>query len=585
MAELVVGAVLAFLVLGLVALVSAELTRPLWRSNPALGPAFGVIGVGLAGWLQFLASWADPLAGRYAAFALVLGTLVLAGRFRVWRTVRSHPALVMLPAGILLAYLGFTFLWAAPDLDAFSLTALRYSFSTSPYPIDNAIPFLLANTIQDGGSTHAFLLSWNGSDRPPLQSGTILTFQAVFGSLGLTGYTLPQVSGMVLQLAWIPAVWSMLRVLSIDRRTTALSIVFTAATATMLINATYTWPKLIAAALVIACLAILVAVIRGTLGLAVGLPFAALAFALGMLSHGAAAFALPAVIVLAVLALLRNTGRLRAAGVSAAVVLVTYLPWVGYQRFFDPPGDRLLKWHLAGVIPLDDRSFARALVDAYASTSLSDVIAARVQNLGVVVDPFLYGSPLANPLVVLDPSQVRDAIGAQRFNEYYSTAGALSLGAVLLVALVLLVVVALIRRRPLRLPQLLGVLALMVPCNLLWCLVMFIPGATVVHQGSHVWIVVLLAGAFAWFASRWRLLGAAIVVAQVALTGWFYAPFFGHTELRPSALVLAVLGMAVVLAGLLLVNRQERRRTTASPVLEHDLARDDDVVLRRRRDR
>ena len=42
-------------------------------------------------------------------------------------------------------------------------------------------------------------------------------------------------------------------------------------------------------------------------------------------------------------------GRL-AGGLLA---LVLYAPWLAYQRLYDPPGDRLLKWHLAGVTEVE----------------------------------------------------------------------------------------------------------------------------------------------------------------------------------------------------------------------------------------
>ncbi len=558
MGAVVVSGLLAFGVLALIGLVSARVSRPLWRSLPAAGPAFAVLGIGVAGWLQFVVTWLSPDLGRYFAFALVLAAVVLGVVFRVWRSVAEHPAILLIAAGVMLVYLGITYLWVTGDLDPFSLAALRYSFSTSPYPIDNALPFFVANKIQEGAGTHAFLMDWNGSDRPPLQSGTIITLQVILGGLGINGYLLPFAAGVALQLSWVPALWSLLRVLHVSRWISALALVFTAATATMLINTVYTWPKLVAAALVLVAFVLLIGVIQGRLALVVGLPAAALAFTLAMLSHGAAAFALPAVAVLAVAAMIRRSGWLRGGIVAAVVTAVTYLPWMAYQRFYDPPGDRLLKWHLAGVIPRDDRSFAQAVVEAYRSTSPAEFISSKLQNLGVVVDPFLHGSSLVNPSVVLDPAGADTALGVHRFNEYYSTAAALSTGLALVAVVLVSVAVLLVRRRPLPRAGLVKLMALMVPCILLWCLLMFIPGATVVHQGSHVWLVVLLAASFAWVASWRAWIGIPLVVVQAAVTAWYYLPFFGHSELRPAGLAVLVGGAMLVLLGLLVAWRQER---------------------------
>ena len=59
-----------------------------------------------------------------------------------------------------------------------------------------------------------------------------------------------------------------------------------------------------------------------------------------MLSHGGTAFALIAFIPFVYQ--LRRRITIRSAVASAAAALALYLPWVLYQRFVNPPGDRLL---------------------------------------------------------------------------------------------------------------------------------------------------------------------------------------------------------------------------------------------------
>ena len=46
------------------------------------------------------------------------------------------------------------------------------------------------------------------------------------------------------------------------------------------------------------------------------------------------------------------------------------LPWSAYQKFYDPPGDRLIKMHLGGIVPLDPRPAIPAIIDAYANAPL-----------------------------------------------------------------------------------------------------------------------------------------------------------------------------------------------------------------------
>jgi hypothetical protein len=553
MGSILLASVMAFALVTVIAVVWARVTRAWWRGSPHLGIGFAVIGVAVTCWVQFLATWLSPNLGALVAVVLGAGFLIAFGAFRLWRWLRAELGLLLVAAGLLAAYLGLTFLWVTAPTDGFSLAALRFSFHDQPYPIDNMIPTLLSNRLHEGGSTHALVLAWNGSDRPPLQSGGILLAQELFAGVPLEWWAPSMAVGMVLQLLWVPALWALLRFAGVSARISALTTAFAGATATMLINTTYTWPKLLSAALVIVAIMLLLAVITRRLGVLVALPVAALAMALAALAHGAAVFSLPAIAILAIMALRRGGRWLLACVISAVTVVVAYVPWLYYQRVVDPPGDRLLKWHLAGETGITDRSVVDEIVHAYSSIDFGQWLDARLTNLGTIFSPALFTG--------FDGTG-DDAIGARRFHEYYETSAALSVGALLIVGVVIACVVILVRRRPLRNRMLLFVALLMLPCLAFWWLVMFQTGGTVVHQGSHVWILLLIALPFAWIAVRHRWLALAALTLQVALTAWFYIPFFGESQLRPSAVVVGLLGCALVAAGVVLA----RPRAGVRPV-------------------
>jgi hypothetical protein len=546
--EILVACILAFAVVVALATVSARLTRPLWRATPVLAFGYAIIGVALIAWLQFLVSWANPIGGRYFAFGWLFALVLVGGYLRAWRVLRGHRVIVAIAFGLLLVYLGMLYLWVTPQ-DPYDLAALRFAPDARPFPVDNALPWLMANSIQDGVSTHGFLLEWNGSDRPPLQSGAIITMQTVFGPLGFGAQTLSFAIGVVLQLLWIPALWALLRTLRVNRWVATMALVFTGVTATMLINTVYTWPKLLSAALVIVSLTLLVTVIRRQTRAVVGIPAAGLAFTLAMLCHGAAAFLLPAVAILGIVALVRQGRRVRTVLLTLGVAAVTYLPWVAYQRFADPPGDRLLKWHLAGVTKVDPRSFARTLLDSYGGLTFPQWLSNKFMNFAAVFNPHVFdGLGGAGD----------DQLGAHRYHEYYNTTGALSLTTFLLLGIAVAVIVALIRRRPVRELPLVKMMLLMLPCILFWCLVIFLPAGTIVHQGSHVWIVVLMGAAFAWVAGGWRWAGPLLILVQAAITAWFYLPYFGQSTLRPLAVVSLAVGIGILVAALLLARRSSQ---------------------------
>jgi hypothetical protein len=101
--------------------------------------------------------------------------------------------------------------------------------------------------------------------------------------------------------------------------------------------------------------------------------------ALATLAHGVAWFSnlalIPFFLTRQPLQYLRTT--FAAFGIAAALVL----PWMAYQKLHEPPGDRLLKWHLAGQTQPDQRGLSAVLAEAYGTKTLNDLIAARSYNL------------------------------------------------------------------------------------------------------------------------------------------------------------------------------------------------------------
>jgi hypothetical protein len=65
---------------------------------------------------------------------------------------------------------------------------------------------------------------------------------------------------------------------------------------------------------------------------------------------------------------------------GAAVMAVLYVPWTLYQRFVNPPGNRLVKWMLAGVVPVDGRGMRRAIIEQYRSLSLPHLLGNKGDN-------------------------------------------------------------------------------------------------------------------------------------------------------------------------------------------------------------
>jgi hypothetical protein len=500
-------------------------------------------GLAIFMWVEFLATWLVPSSGGILAYVLGIGAVVYVSWTRAWRLIgRSGYVVIATIVALAAIYLGMLYLWNS-GVREFELAAVRFAPGRTPMPVDNVIPYLLSTRIEVGDSTHALILNWNGGDRPPLETGFVLMTRFLMGGLKISAMTLAFAAGVVAQLVWVPALYSLLRSMGARHAVSILGTIFVGVAATSMINTTYTWPKMLSAALVIAALAVLVSAIRQRQGPLVPVVSAGIFFALGLLAHGAAAFSLPALAILAIVLFHRSGwGKTKWALLFGAIAaFVVYTPWMAYQRFADPPGDRLLKWHLAGVDQPVSQSFVATLVHSYTHLQPSQFLEAKLFNLGVIFDPQLW---------VGLGSLSEASIGARRYAEYYDTSIALGLATPLLLAFLVVAIVYRVRRiRLSALARTVGIMAtLMVMCILAWWAVMFLKDGTVVHQGSHVWILVLLAAPVVLLSGVRRWLGLIAIAAQLALTLVFYIPFFGASSLRFPALALLIAGIALLAA-------------------------------------
>jgi hypothetical protein len=98
-----------------------------------------------------------------------------------------------------------------------------------------------------------------------------------------------------------------------------------------------------------------------------------------MLAHGGTCFGLLAFVPFVIK--LRRKITAGAAAACAAAMAVLYVPWMLYQHFVDPPGNRLLKWMLAGVIPVDGRGVLPTIVEQYRALFLTQLLGNKGGNV------------------------------------------------------------------------------------------------------------------------------------------------------------------------------------------------------------
>jgi hypothetical protein len=440
-----------------------------------------VVGPATAGVFVFWAYFLHPVVGRVASAAVLLisaGCLVALVRCRPLREMASQPdvfvplALMFLITLVYFGFLGILFTASGGDVDK----RVRDRFSNLSLAADDIIPALFAEHLYAGTDPREILGDWHSSDRPPLQTGLVLVQRPLADYCGppLVQY---HMLGTIFQCTWVVAVWALGRKLGLNGGRLALVFAFCTTASFFFFHSLYVWPKLLAGTLTIVPVVLLVR--QGPpAGLAEVL-VAALAAGLALLAHPGSAFTL-----LAVALFLLRPSRFPGIGkvlAGMAVCVALQAPWVAYQRWYDPPGDRLLKWHMAGVIDIDERPSGQTVRDAYSSISPLEIAGHKWANLQA-----LCGRPLFEP--TLRGTTWR---AVWKNGEYYNLLKALG---VLNVGWLVLAFTWFSNRADPGLAELRTLMALAVLGLAGWLLLMFGPGTTMIYQGAFATVILLFVG-------------------------------------------------------------------------------------------
>jgi hypothetical protein len=374
---------------------------------------------GTAAFLAFWAYYASPGIGAVWAFLVLFGSVQVAalswyrGQLdaQLLRELRT-PLLLWICGSTFVVYLGFLHGGSDP---AIPMSALRF---TGQLPTDNDIPQFFAGWFFEHGSHGTPPLypgEWHMSDRPPLQIGYVLS-QRIFAWDASTLHY--QVLCVVVQQLWIVGMWAVLCAARLRPKTRSLAIVAAMVSDVAIVHGFFVWPKLIAATFLLAAAALVISPewVRWRRDLRVAGLFACLC-ALAMLSHGSSAFAL---VPLLVLGALRGMPSWRWLGIAGAVGVVFLGSWAAYQRYDDPLGDRLLKWQLGGVVEVDDRGPAEAIVDSYREVGLDGAIEAKWDSFAEMFGLENGPGHFDDSIDALGDARFGDAAAAFRGPRFYS---------------------------------------------------------------------------------------------------------------------------------------------------------------------
>jgi len=348
-----------------------------------------LIGVGLvaSGVLSYIAFWAyfaKTDVGTTYSFLLAGGSIVAIGF--CWKEGGlDGDVLRQLRTPLLLWALGSAFVIFFGFLhggyhNPIPMSALRFS---GQLPSDNDIPRYFTEWFATHGHQKPpeYPAEWLFSDRPPLQVGYTLAQRGFMDTAQGLHY---QLLCVIEQCLWIPGMWAVLVAVKMRPLTRALAMLVAMISDIAIVHGFFVWPKLIAAAFLLAALAVILSPawreserrdwrIGALIGALLGL---------SMLSHGSSVFG---VIPLAIFALFRGIPSWRWLAVAAASLLVLYVPWSYYQKHGDPPGNRLLKWQIGGVTEVNPEGTIEAIEHGYSEQGFDGMLQLKEENFEEMV--------------------------------------------------------------------------------------------------------------------------------------------------------------------------------------------------------
>jgi len=515
------------------------------RSVPVL-LATGLAATGALAMLTFWAYFADPLLGESLSYLLILGPLVLTGWLLYERQLPGEllrqlatPLALWALGTLFLVFFGFVHGGAENPLGT---AATRF---IGPLPSDNNIPAFFADWYFHHGHeapVPVFPGEWLSSDRPPLQVGYVLAQRPIAWDHWGDNY---QLLGVALQQLWIVGLWALLVAAKVGRLTRALVMITVLVSDVALLNGFFIWPKMLPAAMLLAAGALVLTPLWD--GLRKSLWAAALLAALAgiaMMGHGSSIFGL---VPLALVAAWRGLPSWRWVGVAVLVGLLFQVPWSAYQKYHDPPGNRLVKYMLAGVPEIDSRGTLETIVDSYDEAGVGGTLHNKGQNFVTMFG----GKPMVETFEVaeerFDEGKWEEGLEAVRTVLFFDLFP--SLGLLLLAPLAMIAAHRRRREHPEEWGFALVCFAVLLIGALSWGLMLFgnLAGRTVMHAGSFALpvfgfcaCVVGLRASFPRFATWYVAISALVMLA-------IYTPAtkpLPGTAYSATAILLAAIGLA-----------------------------------------
>lgn len=512
-------------------------------------PVLLAVLLAVSGGVAMLGFWAyygsRPL-GQTWSFLSLFGSVLAVG-WLLWDGKIDREVLRRLATPLALWALGsaflvfFGFLHGAEHLPMQN-SSTRFS---GPLPSDNYMPLFWGEWFYlhaHNGKPPEFTGNWLASDRPPLQMGYLVTqwpFHLFEKELKY------EILGVVLQQLWIVGMWALLLALRVGRVTKALVVAMVLVSPLAIVNGFYVWPKMLPAAMLLGAAALMITPLwdeaRSRLW---GAVLVAALCGLGMMGHGASAFP---IIGLAMVAAFRGLPNWRWLGVAVLTLIVVMGPWSAYGKWGDPPGNRLTKWYLGGDTEGEKNSVSEAIIDGYGEAKLSTIVHKKGQNFAAIAGGWIFSHDISEAWKSAKAGKFEETVRPLRETAFFNllpSFGLLLLGPVAMA-------IGWRRRRARDQVEWKAaemVLLTFLVCTFVWALLQWggWTATTVIHQGSYAIPALGLAGCTLALRAVWPRFAIGWLALNFIAMLVIYTPDFEPVEgsvFSPANGVLAALAL------------------------------------------
>ncbi len=576
--ELIAGFVAHGILIGLPGVAAVLLTMRRGLKSVPLLIAVGLLASGAVSYAAFWAYYGSQTIGTTWDF-LTFGAALLAIGFcwreggldrEVLRKLRT-PLLLWIFGSAFVLFFGFLH---GGNHNPITFAAYRFS---GELPSDNDIPRYFTEWFATHGHQPPpeYPGNWLFSDRPPLQVGYTLAQRGFFNTAQGLHY---QILCVIENALWIPAMWAVLVAVPLRAMTRRVAMLAAMICDVAIVHGFFVWPKLIAAAFLLAALAIVLSPEwgRGRRDPRVAALIGGL-LALSMLSHGSSIFG---VIPLVVLAAFRGLPSWRWLGAVVAAGLLFYVPWSAYQHYADPPANRLLKWQLGGETEINDEGTLEAIENGYSERGVGGVIDLKEENFEEMAGWPRTKTEFDEGLTALEEGKPGIAVAKVRWDRFFSLfpfLGILLLGPIAMIVAWL----AKKKRDPDEWRFALLCFAFFAIACVAWGLILFgtPESRTTIHVGSLAVPLLAVVGCVVGMRSVYPRAGIALALVNVIFVLALYTPSFEPPEPGTSYSALNALLTLLSLGGIAwvlfrgpdlpprLAAALPRRRSAATPAL------------------